>query len=145
MSVALVANGWVLLLGHGLAQIACLCRGAGHSREATPDFSGWASPTVEFPGPTVRKEGRDNGSFENDGADRKGERRGEWGLRERKKRERETQTHRERESETRVCVRKKESKRASERERRERHRKRDVRERDKLCEHERKREDRERL
>ena len=86
LSIALVANGWVLLLGHGLAQIACLCRGAGPSREAVPDFSGWASPTIEFPGPTVQKEGRDNGSFENDGADRTGERRGEGGLHERKNR-----------------------------------------------------------
>ncbi|XP_062310053.1 G-protein coupled receptor family C group 5 member D isoform X1 [Osmerus eperlanus] len=81
LSVALVANGWVLLLGHGLAQIACLCRGAGHSREATPDFGGWASPTVEFPRcPKVQKEGRDNGSFENDGADRKAGRRQEPAL-----------------------------------------------------------------
>ncbi|XP_071758126.1 G-protein coupled receptor family C group 5 member D [Centroberyx gerrardi] len=72
LSVALVANGWVLLLGHGLAQVAFLCRGEAKSKEGPLSFAGWTSPNADIPGLGSQKEGRENGSFENDGADRRG-------------------------------------------------------------------------
>ncbi|XP_029014544.1 G-protein coupled receptor family C group 5 member D [Betta splendens] len=72
LSVALVANGWVLLLGHGLAQLALLCRRGG-SKDAPLDFTGWTGTSGESPGPGP-KEGRENGSFENDGENRRGRR-----------------------------------------------------------------------
>ncbi|XP_034046173.1 G-protein coupled receptor family C group 5 member D [Thalassophryne amazonica] len=67
LSVALVANGWVLLLGHGLPQVAYLCRGEAKSKGIPLSFTGWTSPNAEIPGLGTLKEGKENGSFENDG------------------------------------------------------------------------------
>uniref|UniRef100_A0A3Q3WMY9 G-protein coupled receptors family 3 profile domain-containing protein n=1 Tax=Mola mola TaxID=94237 RepID=A0A3Q3WMY9_MOLML len=58
LSITLVANGWVLLMGHGLLQVAFLC---------------WTSPSADIPGLNSPKEGRENGSFETDGENKRGE------------------------------------------------------------------------
>lgn len=73
LSVTLVANGWVLLLGHGLAHVTFLCRGEAKSKEIPLSFAGWTSPSADIPGLGSPKEGRENGSFENDGGNRRGE------------------------------------------------------------------------
>lgn len=73
VSIALVANGWVLLMGHGLAQLAFLCRGGATSKDSPLNFIGWTSPSGEMPGLASQKEGKDNGSFENDADNRRGE------------------------------------------------------------------------
>ncbi|XP_014048683.2 G-protein coupled receptor family C group 5 member D [Salmo salar] len=67
LSIALVANGWVLLLGHGLAQVVLLCRWEASSKEGPLDFGGWTSPNANLPGLGNLIEGRENRSFENDG------------------------------------------------------------------------------
>ncbi|XP_048847502.1 retinoic acid-induced protein 3 [Brienomyrus brachyistius] len=75
LSVALVSNAWVLLLGHGLAQAAFL-RQMFRSGEETPlDFTGWTSPSGEMAGlQGVKKAGRENRSFESDSQDWRGKR-----------------------------------------------------------------------
>lgn len=73
VSIALVANGWVLLMGHGLSQFAFLCRGVGKSKDMPLNFVGWTSPSADIPGLASQKEGKENGSFENDGENRRGE------------------------------------------------------------------------
>ncbi|KAG7459401.1 hypothetical protein MATL_G00210170 [Megalops atlanticus] len=75
LSVALVANGWVLLLAHGLAQTSFLCRGEARGKEGPLDFTGWTSPSTDMPGlGSSTKTGRENCSFESDGQDRRGKR-----------------------------------------------------------------------
>ncbi|KAM3598199.1 uncharacterized protein V6R79_014991 [Siganus canaliculatus] len=74
LSIALVANGWVLLMGHGLSQISFLCRGEAKSKDAPLNFSGWTSPSADIPGLNSPKEGRENGSFESDTETRRGRR-----------------------------------------------------------------------
>lgn len=73
LSIALVVNGWVLLMGHGLSQVAFLCRGEARSKEIPLSFAGWTSPSADMPGLNSPKEGKENGSFENDGENRRGE------------------------------------------------------------------------
>lgn len=73
LSIALVANGWVLLMGHGLCQVAFLCRGEAKSRDIPLSFAGWTSPSADIPGLNSPKEGKENGSFESDG-DKRGRR-----------------------------------------------------------------------
>lgn len=73
LSIALVANGWVLLMGHGFSQVAFLCRGEARSKDAPLSFSGWTSPSADIPGLNSPKEGRENGSFETDGENKRGE------------------------------------------------------------------------
>lgn len=73
LSIALVANGWVLLMGHGLSQLAFLCRGGSKSKDMPLNFIGWTSPGADIPGLASQKEGKENGSFENDGENRRGE------------------------------------------------------------------------
>ncbi|CAB1341927.1 unnamed protein product [Coregonus sp. 'balchen'] len=59
LSIALVANGWVLLLGHGLAQVVLLCRWEASSKEGPLNFGGWTSPNANCQGWAARKkEGR---------------------------------------------------------------------------------------
>ncbi|XP_049925021.1 G-protein coupled receptor family C group 5 member D isoform X1 [Epinephelus moara] len=72
--IALVANGWVLLMGFGLSQIAFFCRGEAKSKDIPLSFAGWTSPSADIPGLASPKEGRENGSFENDGESRRGRR-----------------------------------------------------------------------
>lgn len=74
VSIALVANGWVLLLGHGLSQITFFCRGEATSKDLPLSFAGWTSPNADVPGLGSQKEGRENGSFESDGENRRGKR-----------------------------------------------------------------------
>nr|XP_046270164.1 retinoic acid-induced protein 3 [Scatophagus argus] len=74
LSIALVANGWVLLMGHGLSQVAFLCRGEARSKDRPLSFSGWTSPSADIPGLNSPKEGKENGSFENDGDNKRGRR-----------------------------------------------------------------------
>lgn len=66
------ANGWVFLMGHGLSQIAFLCRGEAKSREVPLSFAGWTSPSADIPGLNSPKAGTENGSFENDPQNRRG-------------------------------------------------------------------------
>ncbi|XP_028311696.1 G-protein coupled receptor family C group 5 member D [Gouania willdenowi] len=68
LSIALVANGWVLLLGHGLSQVAFFCRGEAKSKDLPLSFAGWTSANPDIPGLASPREGRENGSFENDGS-----------------------------------------------------------------------------
>ncbi|KAI3360145.1 hypothetical protein L3Q82_014456 [Scortum barcoo] len=74
LSIALVANGWVLLLGHGLSQVAFLCRGEAKSKDVPLNFAGWTSPSADIPGLNSPKEGKENGSFESDSENRRGKR-----------------------------------------------------------------------
>lgn len=74
LSIALVANGWVLLIGHGLSQVAFFCRGEATAQEVPLNFVGWTSPSGDIPGLGSQKEGKENGSFENDGENRRGRR-----------------------------------------------------------------------
>ncbi|XP_044038299.1 retinoic acid-induced protein 3 isoform X2 [Siniperca chuatsi] len=67
ISIALVANGWVLLMGHGLSQVALLCRGQARSKDIPLSFAGWTSPSADIPGLNSPKEGKENGSFESEG------------------------------------------------------------------------------
>lgn len=80
LAIALVSNGWVLLMGHGLAQVAFLCRGEAKSKEVPLSFAGWTSPSADIPELNSPKGGKENGSFENDGENRRG-RRAEQSLR----------------------------------------------------------------
>ncbi|XP_076607859.1 retinoic acid-induced protein 3 [Chaetodon auriga] len=74
LSIALVANGWVLLMGHGLSQVAFLCRGEARSKDIPLSFAGWTSPSADIPGLNSPKEGKENGSFETDGDNKRGRR-----------------------------------------------------------------------
>ncbi|KAM8845084.1 G-protein coupled receptor family C group 5 member D [Spinachia spinachia] len=66
ISIALVTNGWVLLMGHGLSQVALFCRGEAKSKDIPLSFAGWTSPSADIPGLASQKHGRENGSFESD-------------------------------------------------------------------------------
>ncbi|XP_072299820.1 retinoic acid-induced protein 3 [Eucyclogobius newberryi] len=66
MSIALVANGWVFLMGHGLSQVAFLCRGEARGKDVPLSFAGWTSPSADTPG-LNSPQGQENGSFENEG------------------------------------------------------------------------------
>lgn len=74
LSVALVATGWAMLLGHGLSQLAFLCRGEARNKHSPLDFTSWTSPSPGMESLSSPKGGRENGSFENDGDTRRGER-----------------------------------------------------------------------
>ncbi|XP_034449020.1 retinoic acid-induced protein 3 [Hippoglossus hippoglossus] len=74
LSIVLVANGWALLMGHGLSQVSFLCRGEAKAQELPLSFAGWTSPSADIPGLRSPKEGRENGSFESDGENRRGRR-----------------------------------------------------------------------
>lgn len=73
IAIALVANGWVFLMGHGLSQVAFLCRGVDKSKDAPLNFAGWTSPSADVSGLNSPKEGKENGSFESEGEPRRGE------------------------------------------------------------------------
>ncbi|XP_068193227.1 retinoic acid-induced protein 3 [Antennarius striatus] len=74
LSIALVANGWVLLIGHGLSQVAFLCRGEARSKDNPLNFLGWTSPDADAPGLNSPKGGKENGSFETEAENRRGRR-----------------------------------------------------------------------
>ncbi|XP_033826697.1 retinoic acid-induced protein 3 isoform X1 [Periophthalmus magnuspinnatus] len=73
LSIALVCNGWVFLMGHGLSQVAFLCSAEARAKDLPLNFAGWTSPSADVPGLNSLKEGRENGSFETEG-DRRGRR-----------------------------------------------------------------------
>ncbi|KAI7812890.1 G-protein coupled receptor family C group 5 member B [Triplophysa rosa] len=69
IGVALVANGWVLLLGHGVAQVRFMCQQEGYAKDPPLDLTGWTrSPEEPAAEP---KPGRDNGGFQRDMARRR--------------------------------------------------------------------------
>ncbi|XP_034394377.1 G-protein coupled receptor family C group 5 member D [Cyclopterus lumpus] len=72
LCIALVVNGWVLLMGHGLSQIACFCRGEAKSKDIPLSFAGWTSPCADIPALSSPNEGNENGSFESDSESRRG-------------------------------------------------------------------------
>ncbi|XP_019968918.1 retinoic acid-induced protein 3 [Paralichthys olivaceus] len=74
LSIVLVANGWVLLMGHGLSQVSFLCRGEANSKDVPLSFAGWTSQSADIPGLRSPKEGRENGSFETEAENRRGRR-----------------------------------------------------------------------
>ncbi|XP_059204879.1 retinoic acid-induced protein 3 [Centropristis striata] len=74
LSIALVTNGWVLLMGYGLSQIAFFCRGEAKSKDIPLSFAGWTSPSADIPGLASPKEGKENGSFESESDSRRGRR-----------------------------------------------------------------------
>ncbi|CAL8264615.1 unnamed protein product [Gadus morhua 'NCC'] len=76
LSVVLVANGWVFLMGHGLTRVTLFCQEEAQAKEGPLSFAGWTSPNAEIPGLSSVKEGRENGSFENDVGTGKGRRQG---------------------------------------------------------------------
>ncbi|XP_068435477.1 retinoic acid-induced protein 3 [Clinocottus analis] len=73
LGVASVANGWLLLMGHGFSQIACFCRGEAKSKDIPLSFAGWTSPSTEVPALAGPTPGRENESFESDSESRRGE------------------------------------------------------------------------
>lgn len=73
LTMALVANGWVLLMGHGLSQVASFCRGGDTAKDVPLSFAGWTSPNADIPGLGSQKEGKENGSFENESENKRGE------------------------------------------------------------------------
>lgn len=72
LTMALVANGWVLLMGHGLSQVAFFCRGEATAKDVPVSFAGWTSPNADIPGLGSQKEGKENGSFENENENKRG-------------------------------------------------------------------------
>ncbi|XP_015247848.1 PREDICTED: G-protein coupled receptor family C group 5 member D-like [Cyprinodon variegatus] len=74
LSIALVTNGWVLLLGHGISQVALFCRGEATAQEVPLSFAGWTHPNADIPGLGSQKEGKENGSYESDSENRRGRR-----------------------------------------------------------------------
>lgn len=81
LSIALVANGWALLMGHGLAQVAFFCRGEAKTKDLPLSFAGWTSPSADIPGLNSPKEGKENTSFDNEGDNRRGRRTQQTSLR----------------------------------------------------------------
>lgn len=70
-SIALVTNGWVLLLGHGVTQVRFMCQHEAYAKEPPMDLTGWTrSPEDPEADP---QPGRDNGGFQRDTAGRGGE------------------------------------------------------------------------
>ncbi|XP_011476830.1 G-protein coupled receptor family C group 5 member D isoform X1 [Oryzias latipes] len=64
LSIALVANGWVLLMGHGLVQVAFFCSGEANSNDIPLNFRGWTSSNPDTAGPGSPNGGRENGRHE---------------------------------------------------------------------------------
>ncbi|XP_066531045.1 retinoic acid-induced protein 3-like [Hoplias malabaricus] len=76
ISIALTANGWVLLLGHGLNQVRFVFCGQRVLKNQTPDFTGWTSPMGDMPGLHNHKDGTDNLGYQHDRKDKKGKGKG---------------------------------------------------------------------
>ncbi|KAL6461296.1 hypothetical protein MHYP_G00312620, partial [Metynnis hypsauchen] len=72
ISIALTANGWVLLLGQGLSQVRFVFCGHRGMKNQTPDFTGWTSPMAELPNLHNRKNGTDNLGYQHDPKDKIG-------------------------------------------------------------------------
>uniref|UniRef100_A0A8C2EEL7 G-protein coupled receptors family 3 profile domain-containing protein n=1 Tax=Cyprinus carpio TaxID=7962 RepID=A0A8C2EEL7_CYPCA len=63
ISVALTANGWVLLLGHGFTQVHFMCKRNARTKDPPLDFTGWTSPRTQPAAPLDLKTGTDNEGF----------------------------------------------------------------------------------
>ena len=87
LSVALVASGWVMLLGHGVSQLAVLCRREARTKGSTLDFTSWTTPSPGLGSLPSPKGGRDNRSFENDTDNRRGEKHSSRGKKGKVKKE----------------------------------------------------------
>ncbi|KAL7826508.1 hypothetical protein AOLI_G00317170 [Acnodon oligacanthus] len=72
ISIALTANGWVLLLGQGLSQVRFVFCGHRGMKNQTPDFTGWTSPMAELSNVHNRKNGKDNLGYQHDPKDKIG-------------------------------------------------------------------------
>lgn len=72
LSITFLANGWVLLMGHGLSQVASLCKAEAKAKDMPLNISGWTSPSADIPRLNSPKEGRDNESFVVDGENKRG-------------------------------------------------------------------------
>ncbi|RVE69107.1 hypothetical protein OJAV_G00074630 [Oryzias javanicus] len=64
LSIALVANGWVLLIGHGLVQVAFFCSGEANATDIPLNFAGWMGSSADATRPGSQNGGRENGSHE---------------------------------------------------------------------------------
>ncbi|XP_016300385.1 G-protein coupled receptor family C group 5 member B [Sinocyclocheilus anshuiensis] len=73
ISVALTANGWVLLLGHGFTQVRFMCKSNARTKDPPLDFTGWTSPRTQPAAPPDLKTGTDNEGFQTDADARRGE------------------------------------------------------------------------
>ncbi|KAA0706390.1 G-protein coupled receptor family C group 5 member D [Triplophysa tibetana] len=68
ISIALVTNGWVLLLGHGVSQVRFICQQEAYTEDPPLDLTGWTrSPEDPAADPQPC---RDNGGFQRDTAGR---------------------------------------------------------------------------
>uniref|UniRef100_A0A671QW46 G-protein coupled receptors family 3 profile domain-containing protein n=1 Tax=Sinocyclocheilus anshuiensis TaxID=1608454 RepID=A0A671QW46_9TELE len=74
ISVALTANGWVLLLGHGFTQVRFMCKSNARTKDPPLDFTGWTSPRTQPAAPPDLKTGTDNEGFQTDADARRGNR-----------------------------------------------------------------------
>ncbi|XP_073691447.1 G-protein coupled receptor family C group 5 member B [Garra rufa] len=72
--VALTANGWVLLLGHGFTQVCFTCKRNARPKDPPLDFTGWTSPREQPAAPPDLKTGTDNDGFQADADGRRGNR-----------------------------------------------------------------------
>ncbi|XP_050961597.1 G-protein coupled receptor family C group 5 member B [Labeo rohita] len=70
--VALTANGWVLLLGHGFTQVRFMCKRSARTKDPPLDFTGWTSPRTQPAAPPALKTGTDNVGFQEDVDGRRG-------------------------------------------------------------------------
>ncbi|XP_007239264.2 G-protein coupled receptor family C group 5 member D [Astyanax mexicanus] len=76
ISIALTANGWVLLLGHGFNQVRFMLCSRQSAKNQTADFSGWISPMDGLPNLHAPKNGADNPGYHPDSKDRGGKGKG---------------------------------------------------------------------
>ncbi|XP_051569748.1 G-protein coupled receptor family C group 5 member B-like [Myxocyprinus asiaticus] len=73
ISIALTANGWVLLLGHGFSQVHFMCQCEARMKDPPLHFTGWTSPGKTPAAVTEEtKTGRDNSGFQMDTDERRG-------------------------------------------------------------------------
>ncbi|XP_026110644.1 G-protein coupled receptor family C group 5 member B-like [Carassius auratus] len=72
ISVALTANGWVLLLGHGFTQVRFMCKHNARTKDPPLDFTGWTSSRTPPAAPPDLKTGTDNEGFQTDTDARRG-------------------------------------------------------------------------
>ncbi|KAI4882694.1 hypothetical protein NFI96_021836 [Prochilodus magdalenae] len=76
ISIALTANGWVLLLGQGISQVRFVFCGHRGLKNQTPDFTGWMSSMAELPNLHNPKNGMDNLGYQHDSKEKRGKGKG---------------------------------------------------------------------
>lgn len=72
ISVALTANGWVLLLGHGLIRVRLVFQRG--TKIKTRDFTCWTSRSDQTPEIHLHKHGTENQGFNHESTEKRGER-----------------------------------------------------------------------